>query len=215
MIREFTIIGVIEDFHYNSLHERLNSFVLQSTSGPNGFAQLYYLRHNTGDQAGLISKLEAKWIELYPEQPFSYYFLDDQIGELYANDKSSGQLFSIFTLLAIVIACVGLFGLAAYTAEQKTKEIGIRKVTGASVSRIVWLLSVNFNKLILLSFAISIPIAILAMRNWLKNFAYSTPIPIWIFIAAGFLAISIAFLTISYHSIRSANRNPADILHYE
>jgi len=215
MIREFNIIGVVDDFHYTSLHNRLNSFVLQSTTGPNGFAQLFYIRHQSGNISDLLDRLEEKWTGFFPEQPFQYYFLDDHIGDMYSNDRTSGKLFSIFTLLAIVIACVGLFGLAAYTAGQKTKEIGIRKVSGSSVGQIVWLLSTNFNKLILVSFVIAIPPAMWAMKKWLNSFAYQTSIPAWIFIASGFLAILIAFVTISYHSIRLAHKNPAETLHYE
>ena len=215
MLREFTIIGVTEDYHYNSLHDRLNSFVLQSTTGPNGFAQLLYIRYLADDPSILLPRLESKWNEFFPEQPFQYYFLDDYIGGLYTNDRTSGRLFSVFTLLAIIIACVGLFGLAAFTAEQKTKEIGIRKVAGASAGRIVWLLSINFNKLILISFLLSVLPALWAMKRWLNNFAFKTPIPPWIFVAAGMIALVIAFITISYHSIRLANKNPAETLHYE
>jgi putative ABC transport system permease protein len=162
-----------------------------------------------------IEELEKKWTEFFPDTPFKYYFLDDNIGEMYANDRTSGTLFSVFTLLAIIIACVGLFGLAAYLAEQKTKEIGIRKVNGASIGRIVLLISSSFNKLILLSILISIPVAIWTMKQWLNNFAYRTSIPFWIFILAGILALGIAFLTVGFHAVRTANKNPADTLRYE
>jgi len=215
-LREWTVIGVVNDFHYTSLHDRMNSFVLQSTTGPNGpFTRLLYIRLNTDNLSMAIEGLETKWVEFFPERPFKYYFLDDNIGEMYANDRTSGTLFSVFTILAILIACVGLFGLAAYIAEQKTKEIGIRKVNGASVQRIVILISSGFNKLILLSILVSVPISYWMFTKWLNNFAYKTDISFWIFIVSGLLALGIAFLTVSFHAIRTANKNPADILHYE
>jgi putative ABC transport system permease protein len=214
-LREWTVIGVVNDFHYTSLHDRMNSFVLQSTSGPNGFTRLLYVRLNTDNLTMAIEGLKKKWIEFFPERPFNYYFLDDNIEEMYANDKTSGTLFSVFTILAILIACVGLFGLAAYIAEQKTKEIGIRKVNGASIRRIVLLITAGFNKLILLSILVSVPVSYWAFSKWLNNFAYRTNIPFWIFILSGFLALGIAFLTVSFHAVRTANKNPADILHYE
>jgi len=215
-LREWTVIGVVNDFHYTSLHDNLNSFVLQSTNGPNGgFTRLLYVRLDTRDLSMAVGEIEQKWKKVFPDTPFKYYFLDDDIGEMYSNDRTSGTLFSIFTLLAIIIACIGLFGLAAYIAEQKTKEIGVRKVHGASVNRIVFLVSASFNRLILLAILISVPIAIWSMRQWLNNFAYRTNIPFWIFILAGLLAMGIALLTISFHAVRTANKNPADTLRYE
>jgi putative ABC transport system permease protein len=134
---------------------------------------------------------------------------------MYSNDRTSGTLFSVFTLLAIIIACVGLFGLAAYIAEQKTKEIGIRKVNGATVSRIILLISAGFNRLILLAILISIPLAVWTMKQWLNNFAYRISVPIWIFLLSGLLALGIAVITVSFHAVRTANKNPADTLRYE
>jgi putative ABC transport system permease protein len=215
-LRVWTVIGVVNDFHYTSLHDNLNSFVLQSTRGPNGgFTRLLYVRLDTRDLTMAVGEIEQKWKKVFPDTPFKYYFLDDNIEEMYSNDRTSGNLFSIFTLLAILIACVGLFGLAAYIAEQKTKEIGVRKVHGASVNRIVFLVSASFNRLILLAVFISMPLAIWSMRQWLANFAYRTNIPFWIFILAGLLAMGIALLTISFHAVRTAHKNPADTLRYE
>lgn len=215
MIREFSIIGVVEDFHYNSLHQDLNSFVLQSTSGPNGFAQLLYIHHRAADVAELLDRLEVMWTRFFPGQPFQYYFLDERIARMYANDRTSGRLFSVFSLLGIIIACVGLFGLAAYTTDLKTKEIGVHKVAGARTGQVVWRLSLSFNRLILLSCLVSIPAAVWAMKEWLDNFAYRVEIPLWIFIVSCLIAFGVAFLTISYHSFRLANKNPAETLHYE
>jgi putative ABC transport system permease protein len=134
---------------------------------------------------------------------------------MYQSDRSSGKLFSIFTLLAIIIACVGLFGLASYSTQQRIQEIGIRKVMGSSVSKIVMLLSTDFAKLIGGAFLISIPIGILAMKYWLTNFSFSTNISLTIFIYAGLLSLIIALVTISYHTVRSASTNPSDTLRHE
>ena len=168
-LREWTVIGVFNDFHYTSLHENLNSFVLQSTSGPNGgFTNSLYLKLRTMDPAMAVEKIGEKWTELFPEQPFRYYFLDDNIREMYAGDLTSGSLLNVFTLLAILLACVGLFGLAAFIAEKKTKEIGIRKVNGADTGRIIWLISAGFNRLILYSILLSVPLSILVMNRWIE-----------------------------------------------
>ncbi|MFC2116908.1 ABC transporter permease [Bacteroidota bacterium] len=119
---EWTVIGVVNDFHYTSLHDKMNSFVLQSTGGPNGnFTRLLYVRLNPTDLSAATELLEEKWLEFFPDRPFKYYFLEDNIGEMYSNDRTSGTLFSIFTLLAIIIACVGLFGLAAYQNKRPRK----------------------------------------------------------------------------------------------
>ncbi|MBL7114048.1 MAG: FtsX-like permease family protein [Bacteroidales bacterium] len=146
---------------------------------------------------------------------FTYYFLEDYINNMYQSDRASGRLFSIFTLLAIIIACVGLFGLASYSTQQRIKEIGIRKVMGSSISKIVLLLSTDFVKLIIGAFLISIPIGILSMKFWLKNFSFSTNISLMIFVYAGLLSLVIALITISYHTIRSASTNPSDTLRHE
>ena len=215
-LREWTVIGVFNDFHYTSLHENLNSFVLQSTSGPNGgFTNSLYLKLRTMDPAMAVEKIGEKWTELFPEQPFRYYFLDDNIREMYAGDLTSGSLLNVFTLLAILLACVGLFGLAAFIAEKKTKEIGIRKVNGADTGRIIWLISAGFNRLILYSILLSVPLSILVMNRWLTNFPYRAGIPVWIFPVSGMLALGIALLTVSFHAIRTANKNPAETLRYE
>jgi putative ABC transport system permease protein len=214
-IREFTIIGIIEDFHYNSLHDDLNSFVLQSMSGPNGFGTFLYIRANSDNWPETIADVEAKWTEFFPQQPFSYFFHDEYINNMYQADQASGKIFTFFSLLAILIACVGLFGLASYSTHQRIHEIGIRKALGSSVLKIVYLFSTDFTKLVIGAFLVSVPVAILIMRFWLNNFVYRTNIHFLIFIISGITAVSIAIITISYHTIRSANTNPAKILRYE
>jgi len=215
VLQEFTVIGMVEDFHYNSLHDDLNSFVLQSMSGPNGFGTFLYVRTGTDNWTETLAKIEAKWTEFFPQQPFSYFFHDEYINNMYKADQASGKIFTFFSLLAILIACVGLFGLASYATRQRIHEIGIRKALGSSVSKIVYLFSTDFTKLVFGAFIISVPVAILFMRYWLNNFVFRTNIHFLIFIISGIIAVSIALITIAYHTIRYASTNPSDILRYE
>jgi putative ABC transport system permease protein len=176
---------------------------------------MVYVRINAGDYAETVAGIEQKWDSFFPDQPFAYFFLDDRISSLYTTDRTSGNIYSVFTVLAILIACVGLFGLAAFTAEQRTREISIRKVQGASVHSIVWKLTSGFTRLILISFILSVLPALWAMNRWLANFEFHTAISPLLFVYAGMIALVIAFITIFYHALRSANMNPADILRYE
>jgi putative ABC transport system permease protein len=212
---EYTIIGVVKDFHYNSLHSPINSFVLlgfpqEQRILPN--LQIKIKPENLGETLGAI---EQKWKTFNPQEPFGYYFLDDKLDEMYGNEKTSGQIFSIFSLLAIVIACIGLFGLSAYMAELRTKEIGIRKVLGSTASKIVVLLSKDFAKLVGLAFVIATPIAYYAMTRWLQNFAFRSSVHIWIFLLAGMAAVLIAQLTISFQALKAAYTDPANALRFE
>jgi putative ABC transport system permease protein len=212
---EYTIIGVVKDFHYNSLHSPINSFVLLGLPQDQrilGNLQIKIKPDNISETLGVI---EQKWKEFNPQEQFSYYFLDSKLEEMYGNEKTSGQIFSIFSLLAIVIACIGLFGLSAYMAELRTKEIGIRKVLGSTSSKIVVLLSKDFAKLVALAFVIAAPIAYYAMTRWLQNFAFRSPVHVWIFLLAGMAAVLIAQLTISFQALKAANTDPADALRFE
>jgi putative ABC transport system permease protein len=214
-IGEYTIIGVVKDFHYNSLHSPINSFVFLSTPNDQRIfvnLQIKIKPNNVGETLGAI---EQKWKEFNPQEPLSYYFLDDKLDEMYGNEKTSGQIFSIFSLLAIVIACIGLFGLSAYMAELRTKEIGIRKVLGSTSSKIVVLLSKDFAKLVALAFVIATPLAYYAMTRWLQNFAFRSPVHVWIFLLAGMAAVLIAQITISFQALKAANTDPADALRFE
>lgn len=212
---EYTIIGVVTDFHYNSLHNPINSFVLLGLPQDQRVLanlQIKIKPENIGETLGAI---EQKWKEFNPQEQFSYYFLDSKLEEMYGNEKTSGQIFSIFSLLAIVIACIGLFGLSAYMVELRTKEIGIRKVLGSTASKIVVLLSKDFAKLVGLAFVIATPIAYYSMTRWLQNFAFRSPVQVWIFLLAGMAAILIAQLTISFQALKAANADPADALRFE
>ena len=212
---DYTIVGVVEDFHYNSLHSPVNSFVLFGFD-PN---QIVYTNLNIKIRpeniSSAVAAIEEKWKAFIPQEPLGYYFLDDKLDEMYGNEKTSGQIFSIFSLLAIVIACIGLFGLSAYMAELRTKEIGIRKVLGSSASKIVVLLSKDFAKLVALAFVIATPIAYYAMNRWLQNFAFRSPVQVWIFLFAGLAAVLIAQLTISFQALKAANTDPANALRFE
>ena len=213
---EMKIIGVVKDFHYNSLHTDIKSFVMWSLDGPvQPFTNILSIRIENEGKAETLSFIEKKWNEFLPEQPFSYQYLDDDIFELYKSEEISSKIFGIFTILAILIACVGLFGLAAYTAAKRTKEIGIRKVMGASIPGIVSLLSSDFAKLVVIAFILAVPVAWIFMKKWLLNFAYQTNINIWIFLLSGFIALFIALFTISVHALKAASANPAESLKYE
>jgi ABC-type antimicrobial peptide transport system permease subunit len=150
-----------------------------------------------------------------PAFPFEYKFVDDQFNEMFASESLIGKLSSVFAALAIIISCLGLFGLAAYTAERRTKEIGVRKVLGASVTSIAGLLSKDFVKLVLIASIVAFPVAWWAMHNWLENYRYRIEISWWIFVAAGTLAILIALITISFQAIRAAVSNPVAALRSE
>jgi len=162
-----------------------------------------------------LKKIEANWNELEDEQSISYSFLDDKLQILYQSDQQTNKIFSLFTMVAIILACVGLFGLAAYVTQQRTKEIGIRKVLGASVGGIILLLSWNFTKLILLAYIVSLPLVYFGMTKWLENFAYNTSIDVLTLAVAGLLILILAWLTISFYSIKIAVLNPVNSLKSE
>jgi putative ABC transport system permease protein len=163
----------------------------------------------------LITQIESKWKSMAAGLPFSYRFLDDSFNEMYSNEQRVGKLAISFAVLAIFIACLGLFGLATYMAEQRTKEIGIRKVLGASVGNVVSMLSKDFIVLVLIASVIAFPFAWWAMHNWLQDFAYRITIGWWIFLAAGTIAFLIAFITVSSQAIKAALANPVKSLRTE
>lgn len=208
---EFRIIGVVKDFHYQSL---------RSTIQPLG---LFYGRSSgniafsigASDSREAIEKLEAWWNERAPDKPFNYTFMDQQFDQMYRSEQRVQDLMLAFSLLAAVIACLGLFGLSAHSAEQRTKEIGIRKVMGATIPDVLTLMSGEFLKLILLSFILAIPISYLAAINWLNDFTYRTDIGVDIFLMSGIGALLIALLTVSWQSLKAALMNPVDSLRSE
>jgi putative ABC transport system permease protein len=166
----------------------------------------------TGDYASLLNDVEKAWKKILPAAPFNYSFIDQDFQNNYENDRLASRIVLTFTVITILIACLGLFGLAAFSAEQRTREIGIRKVLGASVTNITRLLSKDFLKLVIIALVIALPLAWFIMNKWLQNFAYKTDITWWMFAAAGVLAIFIALATVSFQSIKAALANPVKSL---
>src|SRR5215831_14950004 len=173
------------------------------------------LKVSTVNIKGLIAQIENKWKTMVPGQPFSYSFMDEQFNNIYRTEQRISQISITFSILAILIACLGLFGLVTYAAEQRVKEIGIRKVLGASAVNLVGMLSKDFLKLVTISALIAFPVAWWAMHKWLQDFAYRIQIGWWIFLLAGVVAVLIAFLTVSFQTIKAALTNPVKSLRTE
>jgi putative ABC transport system permease protein len=209
------VIGVVKDFHVKSLHARINPLFLHLA--PVGPDPLHYLavKIRPGNVPRAMTAVEQAWRKTYPLDPFVYSFLADDFDALYRSEALRGRVFLAFTVLTVFIACLGLFGLASYTAEQRAREIGIRKVLGASESKIVLLLSSEFAKLVLLANAAAWPAAYFVMRGWLQGFAYRMGIPVGIFPAAAALALFIALLTVGGQAIRAARANPIEAIRAE
>jgi putative ABC transport system permease protein len=215
-VGELKVIGVIKDYHYESLHQEIRPLALLLAAGSFQNEQNYIsVRLSTEDVFGTVRKIGNTWRTFAPGEPYEYSFLDQDFDSLYANEKQIRSLFSVFSFLAIFISCLGLFGLASFVADLKTKEIGVRKVLGASVSNIVFQLTKGFTKGIVLANIIAWPLAFFAMSKWLQQFAYRIKIGIWIFALSGILALAIALLTVSYHTFKAATANPVDSLRYE
>ena len=211
-VKQVHIIGVVKDFNFKSLHETVSSLVLSYNDDWGTLA----VKAKTADIPALMDRIKSKWTELAPGKEFEYTFMDKDFDAIYDTEQRTGTIFVTFTTLAIIIACQGLFGLAAYAAEQRTKEIGVRKVLGANVSTIVAMLSKDFILLVLISIAFAVPISWWAMQKlFLQNFAYKQDIQWWVFVSAGMGAIIIAFATISFQSIKAALSNPVMSLRSE
>ena len=211
----YTIVGVVRDFNFQSLRDPITPLSIQNNESFGGGAAYAYAKVEGKDLSAVIQQAEEKWKQLSNGDPFKYHFLDESLAANYESEKRAGMLFTVFSGLAIFIACVGLFGLAAYTASLRTKEIGVRKVLGASVSGVVFLLSRDFTKLILLAFALAVPLGWYLMDQWLAGFAYRTTLSPITFVIAGALALGISWLTVSYQSIKAAMRNPVKSLRSE
>jgi putative ABC transport system permease protein len=207
------IIGIINDFHMESLHTKIGpTAVILVGTRP---SVLLSVRVRPGDLPKTLGFLEDKWREFTNNQPFEYVFFDDQFDLLYRAEVQAGKVITAFACLAVFIACLGLLGLVSFTASQRTKEIGIRKVLGATTPGILVLLNKNFVKRVLVANLIAWPLAYYAMNKWLENFAYRIRITIWIFLASAVIALLIALFTVSYQTIRAARGNPVDSLRYE
>ena len=211
----YSVVGVVKDFHYHSLHEPISPLVMINTRKFGDRAALVALRIKGDNFKKATSDIETVWKKFVKEKPFNYYFLDKSLAEQYQAEHTTQRIFTIFSGLAIFIACIGLLGLAAYATQQRTREISIRKVLGASESSIVTMLSKDFLKLVLLSSAIAFPIAWWGMNKWLQDFAYRTNVGWWIFIVAGLAALLIALFTVSTQALKAAFTNPIKNLRTE
>jgi putative ABC transport system permease protein len=206
------IIGVVNDYHQVSLKEILEPtvFYCDPIEG-----EYYSIRMSGNNTADIVDNVRASWEKAFPGNPFEYFFLDDYFNRQYNNDEKFGKLFTCFAALALMIGCIGLFGLSLYTTIQRTKEIGIRKVLGSSVISIFSLLVGDYIKLIVLSIAIGVPLVFFMMTNWLEGFAYHTTISGVVFAIAGSSVLLIAVLTVSIQIVKAARSNPVDALRYE
>ncbi|KAA1242715.1 ABC transporter permease [Aquimarina sp. RZ0] len=206
------IIGVVKDFHYRSLHQNIAPLTIRIEASE---YDLITAKVSSQNIKQTIAAIEDSWKRIVPDQPFEYYFLDEAFNEQYESEENFGNLFLNFAILAILISCLGLLGLSAYSTLQRRREIGIRKVVGASVSGIINLLSIDFLKLVLIAFLIASPLAWYMMHTWLQDFAYRINIQWWMFVVAGISALCIAMLTISFHAIKASLINPVKSLRTE
>ncbi len=212
--RNYEIAGVMKDFNYQSLHEAISPFML-IYNPHNRSAGNIMVNADSKDYQVLLSKIEAIWKKDFPAVPFDYAFLDSQVQQQYQTEITLSRIINSFTGVAILISCLGLFGLAAFSAEQRNKEIAVRKVLGASVPGLVQLLSNDFIKLVAISFVIATPVAWWAMNKWLQSFVYRIDLSWWIFALAGLLALLIAIFTVSFRAIKAAIANPVKSLRTE
>jgi ABC-type antimicrobial peptide transport system permease subunit len=209
-----TIVGVLKDFHSKSLHDRINPFFLSSYKP---YERAISIKLAAADLhfSQVITDIENSWKEIYPDKKFEYSFFDETIARLYTEEQTTAKLVNTAVILAIFISCMGLFGLATFSARQRTKEIGIRKILGAGILDITSMLSIDFLKLIGIAIVIASPVAWYFTQRWLDDFAYRISINAWIFVIAASFLIGIALLTISLQTIRAAAANPVKSLRTE
>lgn len=209
--QEFEIVGVVSDFHFSSLKDRIEPLMLYKSSRLNWMV----LRTETDNYSLLLKQLEQNWKSTISNVPFTYVFMDNEVEKMYEEEKRLGSISALFTIIAILISCLGLFGLVSYVAEQKKKEIGIRKVLGASIKSVVQLLTKDFIKLVAIAILVASPIAYYFMQRWLEDFTYRIDIQWWVFALAGGFAMVITLLTVGFQSVKSAVANPVKSLRTE
>lgn len=209
------VIGVVNDFHFESLHQNIVPLLMEMPSFANNNYRRISIKVGGANINSTLATLQQTWKKFQPETPFRYSFIDERIQRLYESEQQQSHLFTIFSCLAIFIACLGLFGLSAFSISQRVKEIGVRKVLGASIPQIVTELSKDFLKLVIVAAVIALPIAWYTMNKWLLDFAFRVSIQWWVFAMAGVIALIIAFVTISYQSIKAAMANPVKSLRSE
>ena len=206
------IVGVVKDFHYATLHKEIRPLVM--------FQQpiwywTFMIKINSKDKDQALRFINSTWQKIYPDYPFDYISLDDQYDQAYSKEINESRVVTLFSIIGLLIACIGLICLTSYITETRTKEIGIRRVNGAKVTEVLMMLNKSFAKWVIISIVVAIPIAWYGMNRWLQNFAYKTELSWWIFVLAGIIAISIALVTISWQSWKAATRNPVEALRYE
>ncbi len=211
---EKTLVGVVADFHSKSMHQSVKPLVI-TTDKENFNVAHIKLPVNRENWQGAIKKTEAAWHEVFPNEAFNYQFIDQKIASFYDGEVRLNKLLNWATGISIFISCLGLIGMISFIIQQKTKEIGIRKVLGASISGIILLLSTSFIKLIIISFAVASPIGYYFINNWLQRFTYKIDIQLWLFIVPGFTLLAISFLVLCIQSIKAALKNPVDSLRSE
>ncbi|MFO7933200.1 MAG: FtsX-like permease family protein [Bacteroidales bacterium] len=207
------VIGVVSDFNFATLHEPIAPLII--TLEREGRFHYLMMRIREGKAGDITGQLRAKWEQIVPEIPFEFSFLEDMDETGYRTEKRQASLILLFTVLAILIAFTGLHALTSYETERQTKNIGIRKVNGASASEILGRLVGRFTRWVLIWFLIACPVSFYVMNRWLQHFAYQTDLSWWVFMVAGFTAVVVAFLTVSWQTIHAAVRNPAEALRYE
>jgi putative ABC transport system permease protein len=207
-----TVVGVVKDFNFESLHEPVKPLLIFLSRD---LARTMLVRLTGADVQSTIGRLEMLWKQRVAHRPFEYHFLDEDYNKLYITEQRSSALFSVAAGLAILLACLGLFGLAAFTTVQRTKEIGIRRVLGADIASITLLIAKNFLGLVVIAIIIAVPFAWYAGNRWLQDFAFRIPVKAWVFIATALVTVLIALMTVSFHSIKSALINPVKSLKAE
>jgi ABC-type antimicrobial peptide transport system permease subunit len=212
---KYPIVGVVKDFHLQNFYKTIDPVALMSDKENLTTFNIKLESRNPSQWQATLKAIENKWYQVYPPETFSYKFYDEELAGMYEQERHLSRLINLSTVIAIFISCLGLFGLAVLTAFQRTKEIGIRKVLGASVAGIVQLLSKEYIRLVIISLLVATPIAWWAMDKWLQDFAYRIQIRWWIFIVAGFIAIVIALLTVCFQALKAARANPVKSLRTE
>jgi len=210
--KTFKVIGVIKNYHFEPLHNLIRPVLIRLQESQ---TSELVIKISPKDISKTISSIQEEWNGLSPNRPFNYHFLDDRLAEQYISEQRQSQTIIYLTVIAIFIACLGLFGLSSFIAEQQRKEIGIRKVFGASARNITVKLSRELTQWIIIANVIAWPFAYFVMKKWLETFAYRNPIHVSVFIIAGLIALGIALLTVSFQTVRAANTNPAEVMEYE
>jgi putative ABC transport system permease protein len=213
--RPYEVIGVVKDYHWESKHMEIRPGAIMPLGSVQWSPRYLCVRFAGPDLQKVLQILEEDWNKHVGTIPFEYELLDQHYEGIYQNEKQTRSLLYIFAVIAILISCLGLFGLASFMADRRTKEIGIRKTNGATTSNILRLLSLDFTKWVLLANIFAWPLTWLAMNKWLQSFAYRMDIPLWVFIVAGIIAFIIAIATVSYHAVKASRQNPSMSLRYE